>query len=105
MVPEQMYATGYRIRPLSSSRLRPAGRPVAVVLAALGASVALAVVAHGGSAGVDATIVVQPGDTLWSIAAERYPADDVRARVLDIEQANGLSGPSLDPGQTLRLPR
>jgi LysM repeat protein len=100
-----MYATGYAIRPLSSSRhLRPAGRLVAVVLAALGASVALAVVAHGGSAGGDATIVVQPGDTLWSIAAERYPADDVRARVLDIEQANGLSGPSLDPGQTLRLP-
>jgi LysM repeat protein len=105
MLPEQMYAAGYGIRPLSSSRrLRPAGRLVAVVLAALGASVALAVVAHGGSAGAEATIVVQPGDTLWSIAAGRYPSDDVRARVMDIEQANGLSGPAIAPGQTLRLP-
>ena len=49
-------------------------------------------------------MVVQPGDTLWSIASERYPSDDVRARVQDIEQANGLHGPTIEVGQTLKLP-
>ena len=46
----------------------------------------------------------QPGDTVWSIAVEHYPADDVRVRVDDIEQANGLAGPTIQVGQTLRLP-
>jgi nucleoid-associated protein YgaU len=49
-------------------------------------------------------VVVQPGDTLWSIATERYPADDVRARVDSIEEANGLQSPRIFIGQTLRLP-
>jgi LysM repeat protein len=50
------------------------------------------------------TVLVQPGDTLWSIATEHYPADDVRVRVDDIEHANGLQGPAIQVGQTLRLP-
>ncbi|HKW69452.1 MAG TPA: LysM peptidoglycan-binding domain-containing protein [Candidatus Dormibacteraeota bacterium] len=50
------------------------------------------------------TVVVQPGDTLWSIASEHYPADDVRARVQDIEQTNSLQDPRIEVGQTLKLP-
>ena len=50
------------------------------------------------------TVVVEPGDTLWSIAAEHYPGDDVRIRVEDIEQANGLAGPTIEVGRTLKLP-
>jgi len=75
-----------------------------VGLLVLIAAVTLAVVAHGGSAQPDTTVVVQPGDTLWSIAANHYPADDVRVRVEDIERANGLQGPNIEVGQALRLP-
>jgi LysM repeat protein len=101
---EQMYATGYGIRPLRSSRrIKPVHRLAAVLLLALSVSVSLAVVAHGGTA-QDGSVVVQPGDTLWSIAAEHYPSSDVRARVEDIERANGLHSPVIQVGDTLRLP-
>jgi LysM repeat protein len=100
-----MYATGYGIRPLRSARrIRPIGRLAAVMLLALSVSLGLAVVAHGGTAPSDTTVVVQPGDTLWSIAAQRYPSDDVRARVQDIERANGLRSPLIEAGETLHLP-
>jgi LysM repeat protein len=49
-------------------------------------------------------VVVQPGDTLWTIAAARYPADDTRMRVDEIEQLNNLSSPLISVGETLRLP-
>jgi LysM repeat protein len=75
-----------------------------VFLLALAVSLSLAVVAHGGTAPAYSTVVVQPGDTVWSIAAERYPSDDIRARVVDIERANGLHSPVIQAGETLRLP-
>jgi hypothetical protein len=100
-----MYAAGYGIRPLRSARrIRPAGRLAAVLLLALSVSLWLAIVAHGGSAIQDSTVVVQPGDTLWSIAAQRYPTDDVRGRVDDIERANGLQSPVIEAGEILKLP-
>jgi LysM repeat protein len=100
-----MYAAGYGIRPLRSARrIRPLGRLASVMLLALAVSVGLAVVAHGGTAPAEATVVVQPGDTLWSIAAQRYPSDDVRARVDGIERANGLRSPVIEAGEILRLP-
>lgn len=100
-----MYVTGYGIRPLRSTRrIRPAGRLAAVLLLALAVSLWLAIVAHSGAAVQDATVVVQPGDTLWSIAAGRYPSDDVRARVDAIERANGLRSPLIEAGEILRLP-
>jgi len=45
-----------------------------VLVAALAVMVALSRVAQGGEAA--ATVVVQPGDTLWTIAAARYPGDE-----------------------------
>lgn len=75
---------------------------VGAVLALAGTG--FAVVAHGSSPRPDTTVVVQPGDTLWSIATEHYPSDDVRVRVEDIERANGLQGPVIQVGQTLVLP-
>ena len=46
------------------------------------------------------TVVVQPGDTLWSIARELAPADDPR-RVVDalVEARNGET--TLWPGETI----
>jgi LysM domain-containing protein len=107
MLFEQMYAAGYGIRPLRSTRragARQVGRAAAVLGLVAGVSLGLAVVAQGGTAPVVTTLVVQPGDTIWSIAATHYPSDDIRARVDDIERANGLNGPRIEAGETLRLP-
>ena len=65
--------------------------------------VGLAGVVHGDTRPAT-TVVVQPGDTLWAIASEHYPGDDVRVRVQDIEAANGLHGPQIEVGQSLKLP-
>jgi nucleoid-associated protein YgaU len=103
-----MYAAGSAIRPTRSHRPAAAGRlAVRAVLVAgfvLIVGLVLALIAHGGSPAPDSTVVVQPGDTLWSIAATHYPSDDVRVRVDDIEQANRLHSPVIEVGQTLRLP-
>ena len=50
------------------------------------------------------TVTVVPGDTLWAIAIRRYPDADAREKVSEIEQANGLSSPVIEPGQRLKLP-
>jgi nucleoid-associated protein YgaU len=84
--------------------MRPAGRLAAVMLLAMAVSLWLAIVAHGGTAVQDASVVVEPGDTLWSIAAARYPSDDVRGRVDAIEHANGLRSPLIEVGEVLKLP-
>src|SRR2546429_601112 len=49
------------------------------------------------------TVTVQAGDTLGSLAQRRYPNEDVRGRVAEIERENGLADPVLHTGQTLRL--
>jgi hypothetical protein len=78
-----------------------AGR-VVVVLAIL--LVAMARVAYGGGRTGTEQITVQPGQTVWSIAAERYPDDDVRGRVGEIIQLNHLDGGSIYPGESLQVP-
>jgi LysM repeat protein len=55
------------------------------------------------SAGRAQVYVVQPGDTLWSIASERY-AGDPREGVWKLEQRNHLPGTTISPGQKLVLP-
>ena len=104
---KHMYAAGIGVKPWRAARAggsRPVRRLLAAVAAVFALSLGLALAAHGGAAPGYTTVVVEPGDTLWSIASERYPADDVRVRVDDIEQANGLQGPTIKVGQTLRLP-
>ena len=55
----------------------------------------LAVVSH----------VVQPGDTLWSIASTvAEPGEDIRLVIDDVARLNQLASSSLQVGQTLRLP-
>ena len=46
--------------------------------------------------------VVQPGDTLWSVARSLQPEGDVRPLVARLRGASG--GGPLVPGQRLRLP-
>lgn len=50
------------------------------------------------------TVTVAPGDTLWGIARTRYPDADTRQKVFEIEQLNGLRGPTIMAGQRLRVP-
>jgi len=70
----------------------------------LGAAVVLSLgLARAAPASFEA-VTVQPGDTLWSIAAARYPGSDVRAKIWDIEQANHLRSPLIEVGQTLEIP-
>ncbi|WP_170182340.1 LysM peptidoglycan-binding domain-containing protein [Blastococcus colisei] len=52
----------------------------------------------------ETSVVVQPGDTLWSIASSLDGSGDVRALVDEIQTLNHLQGADLVPGQTLLLP-
>jgi nucleoid-associated protein YgaU len=84
-----------------------------VVLALLAAALVALVYARAAGVGAAAeagapvrydTVTVAAGDTLWTIATRRYPHADARQKVGEIEQANGLSGPTIEPGQRLKLP-
>ena len=49
--------------------------------------------------------IVQPGDTLWEIAAETTPVgDDVRHTVAVIKELNGLTSALILPGSRLVVP-
>lgn len=50
------------------------------------------------------TVVVAPGESLWSIASDAAGSGDVRAMVDEIISANSLSGPDLAAGAVLRVP-
>lgn len=56
-----------------------------------------------GSAGKAQVYVVQPGDTLWSIASARY-AGDPREGIWKLQRRNQLAGTTISPGQKLLLP-
>ena len=74
----------------------------ALVLALAALAVGLAARSSHG-AGPERTYVVQPADTLWSIAAHSY-AGDVREGVWKLEQRNHQRTATLVPGQHLILP-
>lgn len=81
---------------------------VAAGLFLLIAHLSLGLAPHAGSAttgSVDtpSTVMVQNGDTLWSIAQRVDPSADPRAVVDQIRRANHLSTVDLSPGQTLKL--
>ena len=104
-----MYVTGYGCIPLRSSRPRPllwrsVRRGALVVAVCLLTSFGLAQAVVGGTEPVYTTVTVAPGDTLWSIAASRYPGDDTRRRVDEIMRMNSLPGPLIDVGEALKVP-
>jgi len=51
------------------------------------------------------SVVVQPGESLWTIATQADPAGDPRAVMQEIIDINALHGTSVQPGQRLWLPR
>jgi hypothetical protein len=54
------------------------------------------------ASGPERRYVVQPYDTLWSIASAGY--SDPREGVWEIRERNGLEGATIVPGQVLLLP-
>ena len=97
------------VHPVSRARVRVR---IGVALAALALLGALAVagvsslLAPGGpGVPVGTTVIqVQPGDTLSGIAAQRAPGAPRQATVDRIVALNGLTSPSVRPGQTLTVP-
>ena len=103
-----MVTTEMRRPPL---RLTRRGRVVLLGFFILMSCLASAVLLTTASRAEDAppgpppSTVVQPHDTLWSIATRTVPGRDPYAAIAEIQQINNLDGFVVHPGQTLTLPR
>jgi LysM repeat protein len=73
-----------------------------LIVAALAVFVWAAFAHSSDASGPERQYVVQPRDTLWSIAASGY--SDPREGVWEIAARNGLQGSTIVPGQVLTLP-
>ncbi len=106
--------TTYRSAAVPADAVRLTGRGrIAVVAMALAVIGTLAIVfgsavvatAEAPAPGAVSTVTVQPGQTLWSIAAEARPDVDIRTTVDQIIRLNALEdGASLPIGATLAVP-
>ncbi|MGN8024891.1 LysM peptidoglycan-binding domain-containing protein [Microbacterium sp. 22242] len=95
-------------------RITVRGRRVLAALVTLPIAGAIAFAAvSGGSAlasgevsgtSTFATVTVQPGDTLWSIAGEIAPQADPRDVVAEISTLNVIDGGAISVGQHLAIP-
>ena len=50
-------------------------------------------------------VVVQPGESLWSIAQSVAPGADPREMVLRLRELNGMADAVVVPGQSIVVPR
>ena len=79
---------------------------VAVLLTAfsLGRSATQAAPVGGEPVAAPELTVVQPGESLWSVARRIAPDNDPREVVAQIRRLNDLTSSQLQPGQQLLLP-
>ncbi|HYX61110.1 MAG TPA: LysM peptidoglycan-binding domain-containing protein [Streptosporangiaceae bacterium] len=105
-----------RDTPVAPLRLTRRGRVVVTLAAALlvtMVSLLLAGVAQATNHGPSpraarqnlVQVVVRPGQTLWSVAESADPDQDTRVVVRQIVDLNSLSGPTVQAGQQLWVPR
>jgi hypothetical protein len=73
-----------------------------LIIAALTVVLWAAFARSSDASGPEQRYVVQPYDTLWSIAASDYA--DPRQGIWEIRERNGLEGATIVPGQILILP-
>lgn len=50
-------------------------------------------------------VIVQPGESLWTIAVHAEPAADPRSVIQEIIDLNALGGTSIQPGERIWVPR
>jgi hypothetical protein len=103
-------------RPLTLTRRGRLVVSLLVVAAVLMSLVAVAAVLLGPAAGTAAaakeatthmtasTLVVRPGDTLWSIATRVAPNADPRETITALREVNNLAQPVVYVGQRLIIP-
>ncbi|WP_438353283.1 LysM peptidoglycan-binding domain-containing protein [Microbacterium sp. CJ88] len=77
---------------------------VALALAVIGGSSALASGDQGAPAGTFQTVTVMAGDSLWTIAQEVAPQADPREVVSAIQRLNALPSAGLTAGQRVSVP-
>jgi len=93
-------------------RLTARGRAAVFFLLSVVTLLLLLVAVGGNSADASATdhgpatasVVVEAGDSLWTIAKSLQPNGDPRGVMQDLIDLNGLSGRDLVPGQLLIVP-
>jgi hypothetical protein len=91
-------------------RLTRRGRVVVVLAVMVLAVLAGFTIGRGSSLAVGAGatharhVVVEPGESLWSVATRVAPTRDPRAVVADLEALNHLSSPTVEPGERLAVP-
>ena len=73
-----------------------------LILVVLGVFLWAAFARSSDASGPERSYVVQPNDTLWSIASSGY--SDPRKGVWEIKERNDLDGSTIVPGQVLLLP-
>lgn len=90
-------------------RLTRRGRVVVILLFLLVVALVAAVLAPASRAddppGTAPVAVVQPDDTLWSVAERHRPSRDPFATIEEIRRLNRLDGYTIHAGQELVLPR
>ena len=75
-----------------------------VLIIAVAALIIWSVAARASNgAGPERMYVVEPHDTLWSIATKTYGGDP-REGIWKLEQRNGLAGATIVPGEKLVIP-
>ena len=116
----QRPAQARRVRARPRTRLTRRGR-IVVSTMVIAAMLLIAVLAWiGGAARAEAAgsgpppsavyrnlakVVVQPGESLWTIAAQADPTADPRSVIQQIIDLNALGGTSVQPGERLWVPR
>jgi hypothetical protein len=91
-------------------RLTRRGRVVVItffvlLVTAIGVLLATASRASDPTIGPAPSVVVQPHDTLWSIASRTSPGRSPRSVVYEIRRLNGIADYTVHPGELLILPR
>ena len=87
MIQDTLGPNRYSRRP---ERLSLPARLALIVATAAAGLVVVGGVAYAGSPTTNTRIVVQPGQTLWGIAAAHYPGTSIEQAVSEIESANHL---------------
>jgi len=76
-----------------------------VFAAAVFTTTAVAGTAEVATPAATTTVVVAPGDTVWSVAARHAPRGvDVQTFVAEVVRANAVDPAALVPGSTLEVP-